>query len=183
MFRNSLVLAAALIALGAHAQSTSQAMVSAESSPQNIGNPTVNFNSAAPLPYVEGRSTFSTNQASQNAPSFATPAVWRCSTSGWGAAGNVVGGGLSLAGPGGESELCATEFRMTMVKYVASTSGDERTAAIRLACGDEKMADAMEGTKNECPAPQPGARKQRWERSAKAEAVLDGKVASLNLLP
>lgn len=141
-----------------------------------------------------------TNQAHSAASSFATSAVWRCATSGTGFAAQIVGGGISYAGKGGESDICVVEYRLAVNKGVDAALADPKTTPeqkaviLALACGDTDLANAYEGTTKQCPdmTDREAARKARHEREREArnraavalgEPVVTSRVAQVAYLP
>lgn len=107
------------------------------------------------------------------AASFASPAVWRCATAGGGGSAIARDFGLSFAVGGADSPICAREFRIAIADRIIEmrVKGLEGyDAALKLACGDDELADAFEGTLDSCAEPKPNARKERWARERAAAA-------------
>ena len=117
------------------------------------------------------------------ASSFASPAVWRCSRAGGGAAAQGEKFGLSFAWGGDDSPICGVEFRIAVssrlveLRVLAEKETGTMKAALMdayvvghaLACTDDALADAFEGTRTmQCAAPNKDARKARWDREAAA---------------
>lgn len=119
------------------------------------------------------------------ASSFSTPAVWRCAAAGTGGALQARDFGVSFGVGGGDSPICAREFRIAIAKSVISlrVAKDEGyDAALALACGDDDIADAFEGTLDQCEAPKTAKRKARLEReraSTAAAGTTDPYIAAL----
>lgn len=107
------------------------------------------------------------------ASSFSSPAVWRCATAGTGGAVQARDFGLSFGLGGADSPICAREFRIAIALNLIDMRVKKHEgydAAQKLACGDDDIADALEGTLDQCAAPNPGARKARYDREAAARA-------------
>ncbi len=137
---------------------------------------------------------------------FSSPAVWRCSTAGGGAAAQGRDIGLSFAWGGSESEICGLEFRIAIgARLVELRVGAEaekdatKAASMRdaylvghaIACADEKLANSFERTTTmQCAEPTTtDERKARWarERESRARAAAamgqPAPVASVKPLP
>ena len=118
------------------------------------------------------------------ASSFASPAVWRCSRAGGGAAAQGEKFGLSFAWGGDDSPICGVEFRIAISSRLVElrVASEKETNALQkaalydayvvghaLACTDDALADSFEGTRTmQCAAPNKDARKARWDREAAA---------------
>lgn len=160
------LLAAAALAGTVHAQSLVSQQASQVDSTSGAINSGVNVNSYS-SPFSVGTMDygFRTNQSASAMTALATPAVWRCATSGTGLAVQIVGGGLNYSGKGGESTVCGVDFRIGINQAIDKLpEGDAKTVAIRLACGDEALADAWEGTAKQCDDQTEAStrRKARW---------------------
>ncbi len=190
MFKKAIIpLILAAAALPAFAQVGADSQSSAGASAQ-LGNvtsqTTVNLPGAPALQGVMQGVNYSGEYRVKGVPvnsvasSFSSSAVWRCSTAGTGAAVQGASFGASLALGGADSPICAREFRIAVVKNlidmrVAKAEGYD--AAQKLACGDDEIADALEGTLDQCAAPNPNARKERWERE-RADAARAGRTVA-----
>lgn len=118
------------------------------------------------------------------APSFSSPAVWRCSRAGGGGSAQGEKFGISFAFGGDDSVICGIDFRIAVaknlieMKVAASQEKDVAKSAammdayvigVRLACKDDDMADSFEGTTLECKAAKTDTRKARLAREAQVE--------------
>lgn len=121
------------------------------------------------------------------ATSISSPAVWRCSTAGTGAAIQLKDFAASLALPGSEADICRKEFAMAIVNMLVdlkAKSPDAYYANQKIACTIDYIADALEGGSMQCAEADPNARANRWAREKaernQAAAAMGKPVASLN---
>lgn len=177
----SITLALALLASFAVQAQTTASGASDAAAVARGGDVSVTLPQANPYSFVSSLqdARLHSNQAAPAQSSFATQAVWRCATAGAGGAVQFVGFGATGALPGGEAVICGVDFRIAVHKAIAAMPDDEQKIALRIACTDDVMADAYEGTKFQCGAPQPNARKARWDRERngglRARAMLEGR--------
>lgn len=135
---------------------------------------TVNTMPAYPVTSADLNQHVHTNQAAEASSSFSTPAQWRCATSGEGFAVQAVWGGVTHSGKGGESVVCAADFRIALVKSIdAMPDDDEKAIARRIACNDDEIADAWERV-HPCtdPAVYAEERKARWANEKNQRSMM-----------
>ncbi len=201
------LLALSLAALGATAFAqeapggtsvTGSATGSATAGVGNIGISSV-FNLPGASPYTFGNINYSGRYRVEGqpvaavAPSFSSPAVWRCATAGAGGALQFKDFALSLALPGGESSICPTEFRGAIIggyfdraaRAEALADSDPGKAIMKdsviamrdVICTDEGIANSLERTANhKCDEPASTSdRKARWaaERQKRQQLAAD----------
>ncbi|MNU19473.1 hypothetical protein D3C71_77000 [compost metagenome] len=200
MFKQSLLaLAVAAASLPAFAQVgvDSQTQVDVSAGVGDIGITSVmNLPSANPFSTqtvrYEGGYRVSGMPINSVASSFSSAPAWRCVKGGYGAALQAKDFGISFALPGGESDICPTEFRAAIIgglydravaaaKLPAGTQerviANEAVEAIKAqVCVDDQIANSLEGGKLQCSDPTIAAetRKARWARERQEAA---GKVA------
>lgn len=167
----------------AHAQANSSLSSDNQAFAGNQGVTLSNTYQTSPFSYgqIYGHQKIDTNQAFGASSSFGTNAVWRCATSGSGWSLQVVGGGLNRSAPGGESTICAVDFRIAVNMAVNKVMSDpkatkaDKDEVLRLACADEALADAYEGNQaKQCEdvSKLAAVRKARWKREADARQVM-----------
>lgn len=153
------------------------------------------FSTTANMVNYSGRYRVDGVPVNSVASSFSSAPTWRCVKGGYGAALQAKDFGISLALPGGESDICPTEFRASIVANyfdrvaaadalsetdVRKTAALDAVVAIRnTICTDEQIANSLEATKkHQCAQPLTTEdRKARWAREAKArqaQATLSG---------
>lgn len=209
MKKSLLALAIAVASLPAFAQvgADSASSAGASASTGNIGItsimnlPAANpFSTNANMVNYSGRYRVDGVPVNSVASSFGTAPTWRCLKGGYGAALQAKDFGISLALPGGEVDICPREFRASIIgglfdravlakKIPANTverdlADDGIKATLAMVCGDDEIANSLEGTQLQCAEPATTEdRKARWarEREQKQRASVD-KVTGLPIV-
>lgn len=191
MFKQTTIALLMALALPAFAQVGADSQSSAGATAQ-LGNvtsqTTVNLPGAPALQGVMQGVNYSGEYRVKGVPvnsaasSFSSPAVWRCATAGTGGAVQAREFGMSFGLGGADSPICAREFRIAIVTNIIEMrvkKAEGYDAALKLACGDDEIADALEGTLDQCAAPNTTARKARWDRE-RADAQRAGRPVATN---
>jgi hypothetical protein len=178
MFRNIILLAALAIALPAIAQPIAAGADSRAGAAATLGDvttsTTVNLPASLPAPASQEvrHKGLPINSA---APAWATQPVWKCTGAGDAGSFQIKDLGVALSLGGNDKNICGDEFRIAVALNVIRLriAGDEGYDAARtIACNDDTIANAFEGTLDQCDAPKTKAtREARWARERSAAAA------------